>query len=92
MTDEQKAQDGRSAAAVLENPAYSNAYKVIEDGLVARWKEAATPEEREDCHRMLRVLAKFHAVLDATVRSGQLAEDVMKRKRTFADKILRRVA
>lgn len=92
MTDDQKAQDGRSAAAVLENPAYANAYKVIEEGLVAKWKAAGTPKEREECHRMLRVLAKVHAVLDSTMRSGKLAEDVIKRKRTFADKLLRRPA
>lgn len=90
MTDELKAQRGQSAKAVLENPAYLDAYQTIEDGLVSKWKQATTPDEREDCHRMLRVLAKFHAVLDSTMRSGKLAEDVIRKRQSFADKLLKR--
>jgi len=90
MTDELKAQRGLSAKAVLENPAYTDAYQTIEEGLVAKWKAAGTPEEREDCHRMLRVLAKFHTVLDSTMRSGKLAEDVIRHKQSFAEKLLKR--
>lgn len=90
VTDELKAQRGLSAKAVLENPAYTDAYQIIEDGLVSKWKQATTPEEREDCHRMLRVLAKFHAVLDSTMRSGKLAEDVIRKRQSFAEKLLKR--
>jgi hypothetical protein len=90
MTDDEKAQRGQDAKAVMQNPAYLDAYHIIEQGLVSKWKDATTPDEREDCHRMLRVLAKFHSVLDSTMRSGRLAEDVLRKRQSFADKLLKR--
>lgn len=92
MTDEQKAQRGKDAQAVLDNPAYRDAYAQIESRLVDTWKAARTPEDREECHQLLRVLEKVHGVLDAAMQAGRLADDVMRRKRTFADKLLKRSA
>lgn len=92
MTDEQKSQRGKDAQAVLDNPAYQDAYAQIEARLVDTWKAARTQDEREECHQLLRVLEKVHGVLDATMRAGKLADDVMRRKRTFADKLLKRSA
>lgn len=92
MNDEQKSQLGKDAQSVLDNAAYQDAYAQIEARLVETWKAARTQDEREECHQLLRVLEKVHEVLDNTMRVGKLADDVMKRKRTFADKLLKRSA
>lgn len=90
MTDAEKVLRGNDAQSVLDNPAYQDAYAQIEARLVETWKAARTPGEREECHQLLRVLEKVHSVLDTTMRTGKLADDVIRRKRTFADKLLKR--
>jgi hypothetical protein len=87
MTNEIDAQRGQQAQAVLDNPIYQDAYAKLEESLVGKWKESRSLDEREECHRFLVILQKVHAALDSTMRSGQLAQAEINRKRKLAEKL-----
>jgi DNA-binding MurR/RpiR family transcriptional regulator len=87
MTDEQEAIRGRLAQDVLENPVYAESYGAIEQEIMAKWRDSRDPVEREELHRLLKMLAKARNVLESTMRTGQLAAAELERKRTLADRL-----
>ena len=92
MSDEQEAIRGRLAQDVLDNPVYAESYGMIEQEIMPKWRDSRDALEREELHRLLKMLSKARNVLESTMRTGQLAMAELERKRTLADRIFRRVA
>jgi hypothetical protein len=90
LNDEQEAVRGRLAQDVLENPVYAESYGMIEQEIMAKWRDSRDAAEREELHRLLKMLAKARNVLESTMRTGQLASAELERKRTLADRVFRR--
>lgn len=87
MSDEIDAQRGKLAEAVLENEVYRDAYAQIEQGITTKWRESRDAAEREELHRMLRMLEKVKSVTETVMRTGQLAAAEIERKRSLAERI-----
>ena len=87
MTNEQEAQRGQLAEAVLTNPVYSGAYALIEQELTRLWRESRDRDEREQLHQLLRMLVKVQTVMESTMRSGQVAARELQRKRSLPERI-----
>ena len=73
MSLHDEAQRGAQAADVLANPAYSEAYGLIEQEIINKWRESTDQETRERLHLSLKLLAMLHKALDSTMKSGQVA-------------------
>ena len=87
MSDQQDAERGQQAVAVLQNPAYLDAYAQLDGALVKLWRESRDPQDREDLHRMLGLLTRLQAIMEGAVRSGHLAEKEILRKRNLAERM-----
>lgn len=93
MSDYSEAQRGQLAQAVLDNPAYSESYALIESEITRKWRDSRDKDEREQLHLLLRMLDKARNVLESTMRTGKLAEAEIARKKTLAERVgLRRVS
>jgi hypothetical protein len=57
---------------------------------MAKWRDSRDAAEREELHRLLKMLTKARNVLESTMRTGQLASAELERKRTLADRVFRR--
>ncbi|MBZ4251721.1 hypothetical protein LAJ57_12450, partial [Streptococcus pneumoniae] len=73
MSDEQEAIRGRLAQDVLDNPVYAESYGMIEQEIMAKWRDSRDALEREELYRLLKMLTKARNVLESTMRTGQLA-------------------
>lgn len=87
MSDQHEAERGRLAQAVLDNPVYAESYGLIEAEITRKWRESRDKDEREQLHMLLRMLDKARNVLESTMRTGQLAEEAIKRKQSQAEKM-----
>jgi hypothetical protein len=87
MSAEQDVQRGKDALAVLQNPAYIEAYTTLDAALVKAWRDSRDPQDREDLHRMLGLLSRLQGVMEGAVRNGQITEKEILRKRNFAERM-----
>ena len=87
MSNEQDVQRGKDALAVLQNPAYIEAYTTLDAALVKAWRDSRDPQDREDLHRMLGLLSRLQGVMEGAVRNGQITEKEILRKRNFAERM-----
>lgn len=87
MSNEQDVQRGKDALAVLQNPAYIDAYTTLDAALVKAWRESRDQQDREDLHRMLGLLSRLQGVMEGAVRNGQITEKEILRKRNFAERM-----
>jgi hypothetical protein len=87
MSEEQDVQRGKDALAVLQNPAYIEAYTTLDAALVKAWRDSRDPQDREDLHRMLGLLSRLQGVMEGAVRNGQITEKEILRKRNFAERM-----
>jgi hypothetical protein len=87
MSAEQDVQRGKDALAVLQNPAYIEAYSTLDAALVKAWRDSRDPQDREDLHRMLGLLSRLQGVMEGAVRNGQITEKEILRKRNFAERM-----
>ena len=90
MSLELDADRGRLAEDVLANPVYQESYALIEQALIAKWRGADRPEVREELHKILGLLDKVQGLIESTMRSGKVASKELERKRSVADRLLRR--
>jgi hypothetical protein len=92
-TDYRQAERGQLAQQVLDNPVYAESHGLIEAELTRKWRESRDKDEREHIHQLLRMLDKAKNVLESTMRTGQLAADKIKQRKSIAERIgLRRVS
>ena len=87
MSAEQDVQRGKDALAVLQNPAYIEAYTTLDAALVKAWRDSRDPQDREDLHRMLGLLSRLQGVMESAVRNGHITEKEILRKRNFAERM-----
>ena len=87
MSNEEDVQHGKDALAVLQNPAYIEAYSTLDAALVKAWRDSRDPQDREDLHRMLGLLSRLQGVMEGAVRNGQITEKEILRKRNFAERM-----
>lgn len=90
MSDYAEAERGQQAQAVLDNPVYAQAYDSVEAGLISLWRQSRDAREREQAHQMLTMLDKVRAVIEGAMRSGKVSEKELERKRSLAERVLRR--
>lgn len=81
------AERGRLAEQVLENPVYVEAYESIEKELIRLWRESRDRDAREQSHQLLTMLDKVRTVMQATMRSGQVAAKELERKQSLAQRL-----
>jgi len=87
MSDQLEADRGRLAKAVLENPIYAESYALLEAELTRAWRSSRNPDEREEIHQKLLMLDTVRGIVESVMRTGQLAEDALKRKQTQAERM-----
>lgn len=87
MSLENDIERGRQAEAVLGNAVYAESYTLIEQELTRLWRESRDKDEREDIHKLLRMLDKARNVLESTMRSGQLAAGELLRKQNLLQRV-----
>lgn len=88
MSLEQDALRGKQAQEVIENPLYADAYVQVEDAITALWKASRDSLEREQLHTMLGLLGKVRGVFESAMRSGEVAEKELQRKRSLRERLL----
>jgi len=78
---------GQQAETVLQNPIYCEAYSLIEKGILKKWQESADAEEREELHKLQKLLGKVRNLMESTMRSGQIAAKELERKRRLSERL-----
>lgn len=92
MSYEEDMKRGQQAEAVLTNPVYIDAYSKIEQGILSVWRESGDKAEREELHKLLKLLDKVRNLTESTMRSGQIAAKELERKRSLSERVgLKRV-
>lgn len=87
MSLEQDVERGRMADEVLKNDVYAESYALIEQELVRLWRDSRDKNEREDIHKLLRMLEKARNVLESTMRSGKLAADQLRQRQSLLQRV-----
>lgn len=65
---------GARAEALLRDELLQEAFTTIDDNVVALWREAQTPEAREQQWRVLHALRLVKRYLESVVKDGRLAQ------------------
>lgn len=76
----------RLAGEVLDNPVYVEAYTLLETEITNAWRRSKDKDEREELHRLLRMLEKARVVLEAAMREGKVEASEIQRRRTLAER------
>lgn len=93
MSYEQDIRRGQLAETVLGNEVYCAAYKLLAESLIAKWRESDDPAQREELHKLLKLLDKVQNLMEGTMRSGKVAASELERRRSLAERVgLKRVA
>jgi hypothetical protein len=87
MSHEADALRGKQAQQVIENEIYAGAYTQVEEAITGLWKASRDPLEREELHKMLGLLGKVRGVFESAMRSGEVAEKELQRKRSLKERL-----
>lgn len=87
MSDERDVERGRRAQDVLDNEVYRDSYTLIEQELIRLWRESRDKDERDELHRLLRMLDKARNVLETVMRTGRLAQDAIQQKQSLLQRV-----
>ena len=87
MSLEQDEERGRLADEVLKNRVYAESFSLIEQEMTRLWRESRDKDEREQLHQLLRMLDKSRSILESTMRSGRVAADELRKRRSLAERI-----
>jgi hypothetical protein len=87
MSDEADAIRGKRAQEVLDNEVYADSYALLEREVIAKWRDSRSSEDREQLHQFLMMLGKVQNALETVMRTGQVAQADLDRKRTKAEQI-----
>lgn len=91
MSPEQEEMRGEDARRILAEPLLQEAYQMIEEKIVSHLKLAALDaEKRKSLNDLLIAHAKHKQYLEQVIVSGTLAATELDRKRSLADRVLRR--
>lgn len=78
---------GQQAESVLQNPIYCEAYSLIEQGILKTWRESGDTAQREELHKVLKLLDKVRNLMESTMRSGKVAAKELERKRKLSERL-----
>ena len=78
---------GQQAESVLQNPIYCEAYSLIEQGILKKWQESGDAMEREELHKLQKLLGKVRSLMESTMRSGKVAAKELERKRKLSERL-----
>lgn len=78
---------GQQAESVLQNPIYCEAYSLIEQGILKTWRESGDATQREELHKVLKLLDKVRSLMESTMRSGKVASKELERKRKLSERL-----
>ena len=87
MSLHDEAQRGEMAADVLANPVYLEAYGLLEQEMITKWREATNVEVRERLHLALKLLAKVRSVLESTMLSGKVSMATLEAEQSRLERI-----
>lgn len=87
MSLETERDRGRLASEVLENPIYAEAHAAIEQEVIRQWRDARSPQDREQLHQLLLMHARAKEALEQVMRTGLIASAELQRKATKAEQI-----
>lgn len=87
MSLEHDEERGRLADEVLKNRVYAESFSLIEQEMTRLWRESRDKDEREQLHQLLRMLDKSRSILESTMRSGRVASDELRKRRSLAERI-----
>lgn len=86
MSAENDIDRGRLAQEVLNNPAFADAFDKIDKEIVSKWRDAKDKDDREHLHRCLMCLQLVKGALSSAVITGQVAQQMLEQKLTWAEK------
>jgi hypothetical protein len=89
MSHEADVQRAKQAQQIIENELYAGAYTQVEDAITGLWKASRDSLEREQLHTMLGLLGKVRGVFESAMRSGEVAEKELQRKRSLKERFTR---
>ena len=80
---------GNRAKEVIENEAFTEAFKAIEDEVIETWKNtpARDAEGRERLWTYLTLLKKVRTQLETTLETGKLAQLELNHRQSAMDKL-----
>jgi len=87
LSNEAQALRGKRAQEVLDNEVYAESYALLESEVIQKWRESRNPEDREQLHQFLLMLAKVQNALESVMRSGLISADLVGRQQSKADQI-----
>lgn len=87
MNQSQEIERGRQASAVLENPAFSEAFAALEKEITNQWKLSEKPDEREKLHLSLTLLTRLESVLKRAVQTGTVAQRIVEREQNLLQRL-----
>lgn len=87
MSHETEARRGQEAQAIVESPLYAESFAAVEAEIIALWRAARDPGDREQLHTMLGLLEKTREALESVIRTGEVASAEIARKQSRAEQI-----
>lgn len=87
MSHEQDALRGKRAQEVIDNEVYAQAWSELEQEIIRQWREARSPQDREQLHQLLLMHGKARTALESVMRTGQLAQAELGRKQSRAEQM-----
>lgn len=88
MTLEEQVRSGDDARAVLENPAFAQAFADIKQECIDLWKQAPARDltGKEHLWNLLKLTEKLEAALRTTLDTGTLAREQLRHERTMLER------
>lgn len=78
---QQESERGYAAQRLLEEPLWAQAWERLEADALKRWRTGKDTEEREQCWLYLKVLNDLRKQFEYIVKTGELAQEQLKRER-----------
>ena len=88
MTLDEQMRSGDDARAVLDNPAFAQAFADIKQELIEQWKQAPARDltGKEHLWNLHKLTEKLEAALRSTVDTGLLAREQLRHERTMLER------
>ena len=81
LTDQQVLERAQQAKRILDDDLFKETILGAEEAIVARWRMALVPEEREDCHFELRGLQRVVRNIRSILEDGEILKTQLEKKK-----------
>lgn len=88
MTLEEQVRSGDDARAVLDNPAFAQAFADIKQELIEQWKQAPARDltGKEHLWNLHKLTEKLELALRKTLEDGLMAREQLRHERSMLDR------